>query len=161
MHEIITDIICVIIILSHIGCIENSPESVKVSAGEWANFSCAINCSDVSLKWRVVSPVMEVVNNRFIPAMRLERVWGKRGITMQFVTEGDSGDFESVTIQILATEQMNGAVVQCGAISFKQNVNSHYSKFAVLEVEPVYEPSTQSSTSDDEVTTDSPTSSPP
>ena len=79
---------------------------------------------------------------------------------MQFVTEGDSGDFESVTIQILATEQMNGAVVQCGAISFKRNVNSLYSKFAILEVEPVLQPSTQSSTSDDEVTTDSQTSTP-
>ena len=148
-------------ILSHIGCIENSPESVKVSAGEWANFSCAINCSDVSLRWCVVSPVMEVVNDRFIPARRLVRVWRKEGITMQFVTEGDSGDFESVTIQILATEQMNGAVVQCGARSFKENVSSLYSKFAVLEVEPVLQPSTQNSTSDDEVTTDSPTSSPP
>ena len=160
MHEIITDIIC-IIILSHIGCVENSPESVKVSAGEWANFSCAVNCSDVSLKWRVVSSVMEVVNDRFIPARRLERVWGRRGITMQFVTEGNSGDFESGTIQILATEQMNGAVVQCGAMSFKENISSLYSKFAVLEVEPVLEPSTQSSTSDDEVTTDSQTSTPP
>ena len=160
MHEIITDIIC-IIILSHIGCIENSPESVKVSAGEWANFSCAINCSDVSLRWCVVSPVMEVVNVRFIPARRLEKVWRREGITMRFVTEGDSGDFESVTIQILATEQMNGAVVQCGAISFKPNVCSLYSKFAVLEVEPVFEPFTQSNTNDDEVTTDSQTSTPP
>ena len=134
---------------------------MKVSAGEWANFSCAINCSDVSLKWRVVSPVMEVVNDDFFLARKLVRVWRRKGITMQFVTEGDSGDFESVTIQILATEQMNGTVVQCGAESFKENVSSLYSKFAVLEVEPVLEPSTQSSTSDDEVTTDSPTSSPP
>ena len=148
-------------ILSHIGCIENSPESVKVSAGEWANFSCAINCSDVSLKWRVVSPVMEVVNDDFFLARKLVRVWRRKGITMQFVTEGDYGDFESVTIQILATEQMNGAVVQCGAMPFKRNVNSLYSKFAVLEVEPVLEPSTQSNTNDDEVTTDSQTSTPP
>ena len=160
MHEMINDN-NTYNILSYIGCIENSPESVKVIAGEWANFSCAINCSDVSLRWCVVSPVMEVVNNHFIPARRLVRVWGSEGITMQFVTEGDSGDFESVTIWILATEQMNGAVVQCGAISFKPNVCSLYSKFAVLEVEPVFEPFTQSNTNDDEVTTDSQTSTPP
>ena len=119
-----------------IGCIEDHPETVRVTAGEWANFSCTINCSKTSLRWRLVSPVMEEINKCFYPAKRLAKEWEKKGITIQSVTEpSHSKDYESVTVRILASSRMNGAVIQCGAISFRGNISDLYSRFAVLQVE--------------------------
>ena len=128
---------------------------MKVTAGEWANFSSTINCSKTSLRWRLVSPMMEVMTTRFYPAGRLEKVWRKKGITIRSVTDqSDSGDYESVTIQIQSSSQMDGAVIQCGAISSRRNVTSLYSKFAVLQVEPAPEPENQDSVEEEEPATE-------
>ena len=128
---------------------------MKVTAGEWANFSCTINCSNTSLRWRLVSPMIEVMTTRFFPAGRLEKVWRKKGITIRSVT-GQSGsrDYESATIQIQSTSQMDGAVIQCGAISSRRSVSSLYSKFGVLLVEPAPEPETQDSVEEEEPATE-------
>ena len=100
---------------------------------------------------------MEEINERFYPARRLAKEWGKKEITIQSVTEpSDSKDYESVTVRILASSRMNGAVIQCGAISFRGNVSDLYSRFAVLQVEPGpqarEEHTTQESTGREETT---------
>ena len=92
---------------------------------------------------------MEEINECFYPAKRLAKEWEKKGITIQSVTEpSDSKDYESVTVRILASSRMNGAVIQCGAISFRGNVSDLYSRFAVLQVEHT----TQESTGREETT---------
>ena len=107
-----------------------------MTAGEWANFTCSINCSEkVSLRWRLVAPAMGVVNDNFSLTKRLMRVWGKKGVVIQS-EKSESDDFKSVTLHIQApSTEMNGAVLQCGAISSRENGSSFYSKFAILLVE--------------------------
>ena len=135
-------------------------------AGEWANFSCAINCSNTSLRWRVDSPRMGIVNSRFNLPHKLKDVWKKtircvdesinpvRTSCRMIGTKSKNEEYESVTIQILASSQMNGAVIQCSAFSSDPHVSSLYSKFAVLRVEPApesaSEPTTQESSGEEE-----------
>ena len=65
-------------------------------------------------------------------------MWGKKGITIKHeTTSSDSSDTETVTLQILATSQMDGAVIQCAAIAARNNIDSFYSRFAVLQVQPL------------------------
>ena len=118
------------------GCIVEHPETQMVTAGEWANFTCSINCSErVSLRWRLVAPAMRVVNDDFSLTKRLMRVWGKKGVVIQS-EKSESDDFKSVTLYIQAPSTlMNGAVLQCGAINSRENVSCFYSKFAILLVE--------------------------
>ena len=112
------------------------PETQIVTAGEWANFTCSINCSEkVSLCWRLVAPAVRVVNDIFSLTKRLMRMWGKKGVVIQS-KKSESDDFKSVTLHIQApSTEMNGSVLQCGAINSRENFSSYYSKFAILLVE--------------------------
>ena len=148
-------VIIIIIVFLHVGCIESHPESVKVTDGEWANFSCTINCSNTSLRWRLVSPRMGVVDSHFYTSRKLKQVWRKKEITIKRVPESENGDYESVMIRIRASSQMNGAVIQCGAIASGPNIIDLYSKFAVLRVEPAPEPESQESSGEDQTTEES------
>ena len=113
------------------------PSSVTVSDGEYAQFSCSINCTDhVALRWRLAAPGLNIVNDRYLKTKSLRRLWRRKGITVDSETAiNESTDCEVVTIKILATSDMNGAIVQCAAIGTRQNVSSSYSRYAVLQVE--------------------------
>ena len=121
------------------GSIVDHPTSVTVSDGEYAQFSCSINCTDhVALRWRLAAPGLNIVNDRYIKTRPLKKLWRKKGITIDSETTiSESTDCEVVMIKILATSDMNGAVVQCAAIGTRQNVSSSYSRYAVLQVEQV------------------------
>ena len=113
------------------------PSSVTVSDGEYAQFSCSINCTDhVALRWRLAAPGLNIVNDRYLKTKFLRKLWRRKGITVDSeIAINESTDCEVVTIKILATSDMNGAIVQCAAIGTRQNVSSSYSRYAVLQVE--------------------------
>ena len=46
---------------------------------------------------------------------------------------------EVVTMKILATDGINGAVVQCAAIVTREDLSPAYSKFAVMQVQALPE----------------------
>ena len=136
-----------------------------MTEGDWANFTCIINCSNTSLRWRLVSPAVGVVNKRFVPTGKLEKLklWKRKGVVI--VTEShqsESGDYESATVRIQASSLVNGAVLQCGAIGTNHHAVSLYSRFAVLQVEPAAtsEPATQN-TREETTTTQGNTQDPP
>ena len=121
------------------GNIEEHPSTVTVSEGEYASFKCSINCNDhVSLRWRLAAPRLGELrlNERYIKARALKRVWGRQGLTISSETDtSESRGCEVVTLKILATSELNGAVIQCAAIATRQGVSSSYSKFAFMQVE--------------------------
>ena len=83
---------------------------------------------------------MGEVNEHFFNNRRMQNRWGKKGITIQHKSPtSDSNDCEVVTMQILATSEMDGAVIQCAAIATRENVDSSYSRFAVLQVQSLQE----------------------
>ena len=118
------------------GCIVEHPEKQMVTAGEWANFTCSINCSEeMSLRWILVAPAMGVVKDNFLQTKRLTFVWGKKGVVIHSEMS-ESDDFKSVTLHIQApSTEMNGSVLQCGAIRLRNDDSCFYSKFAILLVE--------------------------
>ena len=114
------------------------PTSVTVTVGEWATFKCSVNCfENVSLKWRIATPTMKEVNEQYYKYKRLQRMWSGKGTTIQHESIiSESTDCPVATLRILANTQMNGAVIQCGAIATRKSVGSSYSRFAVLQVQP-------------------------
>ena len=101
-----------------------------------------------------MAPGMGVVTDHFFLTSRLEKMWKRKGVMIRNTTDkSESGNFESVTLQILAPAGMNGSVIQCGAIGSRRNSSSFYSRFAVLQVELPPEPSTQSSSTEESSTT--------
>ena len=120
------------------GHILQHPESITVAVNEWANFSCSANCSqNMAIRWRLNAPLLGVVNEHYLNSKPLSKRWSRKGITIEQETaDSESSDFEMQTIMVQATSQMNGAVIQCAAISTRNSAGSSYSKFAILEVEP-------------------------
>ena len=119
-----------------LGAIEEHPASVTVPLGEWAKFNCSVNCSErVSLRWRLVAPKMGEINDRFCKIRALQRLWEKKGITLQHEsTTSEYTGCKIVTLKILTTSQLDTAVLQCAAIATRRHVTSSYSKFAVVQV---------------------------
>ena len=69
---------------------------------------------------------------------QLQRIWERIGITIEYEsTTSESTGLQLATLQVLATSQMNGAAIQCVAISTRNSVSSSYSRFAVLQVQPL------------------------
>lgn len=94
----------------------------------------------------MASPVMGIIGEKFNSTPVLKRWWGERNITIKGSRRA-RGSLK--TIQILASENMNGAVLQCGAIASRSNGTTCYSKFAVLEVvSPSEQPTSEQPTSD-------------
>ena len=114
------------------GVILEHPRAVTVNTSEIANFTCAINCSEnLSLRWSLTVPELGVLDPHFYNIKVLKRIWWKRygiKITNESTTSCD------VTINILATNQLNGTVVQCEAYGTRASVDSYYSKSALLLV---------------------------
>lgn len=113
---------------------------MAVSEGEYATFKCSIDCNDhVSLRWRLAAPRLGELslNERYVRTRALKRLWGRQGVTITSETDtSESSGCEVVTLKILATSELNGAIVQCAAIATRQGVTSSYSRFAFMQVEP-------------------------
>ena len=124
--------------------IEEHPTSVSVSEGEYANFTCSINCSAVaSMRWRLAVPRLGVMrlNENYLKVKLLQKRWDRKGVVIQNESMFcESTGCEVVTIKILATRELDGAVVQCGAFGRSQDVETSYSAFALLYVVPQPEP---------------------
>lgn len=87
-----------------------------------------------------MAPKIAEVDEFYYRSRRLQRVWGLNGITIEPETSSsDSVDIETITIKVLVSSQMDGAVIQCAAISTRGNAGSFYSRFAVLQVLPLQE----------------------
>ena len=121
------------------GTILEHPTSVTVTVGEWANFNCSVNCSEtVSLRWRLAAPMVKDVNEHYYKIKRLQKMWRREEITIKHEsTTSESTGCQLATLQVLATSQMNGAVIQCASISTRNSVSSSYSRFAVMQVQPL------------------------
>ena len=117
------------------------PTSVTVTVGGWASFSCSVNCSEnVSLRWRIAAPTIKEVDEQYCKYKRLQRMWRRERITIQHEsTISESTGCPVATLQILATSQMDGAVIQCAAIATRNSAGSSYSRFAVVQVQPLPE----------------------
>ena len=116
--------------------------SVTVSVGEYTNFNCSLNCTadDVDLRWRLVAPRLGIVDDRYIRIKPLKNKWSRKGVTIQNESVvSELTGCEVVTIKILATDGMNGAVMQCAAIVTREDLSPAYSKFAVMQVQPLPE----------------------
>ena len=59
---------------------------MTVSVGEYANFNCSLNCTadDVDLRWRLVAPQMDIVDERYIRIKPLtNNKWSRKGVTIE------------------------------------------------------------------------------
>ena len=84
--------------------------------------------------------MMKEVNEQYYKYEQLQRMWKRKGTTIQHESIiSESTGCPVATLQILANTQMNGAVIQCGAIATRKSVGSSYSRFAVVQVQPLPE----------------------
>lgn len=124
--------------------IEEHPTSDTVFEGEYANFTCSINCSEaVSMRWRLAVPRLGVMslNENYVKVKLLKRRWETRGVIIQNEsTFCELSGCEVITIRILATRDLDGAVVQCAAYGRSRDVEPSYSAFALFHVVPQPEP---------------------
>ena len=97
------------------------------------------------------------VNEHYYKIKRLQRMWKREGIIIghESITS-ESTDCQLATLQVLATSQMNGAVIQCAAISTRNSISSSYSRFAVLQVQPLPESMENTASNGTTVATSSP-----
>ena len=123
------------------GSVERDPASLTVSVNKWATFNCTVclERNGMKLKWRLEVPNMGEMDEHYHKSIRLLRYWEGKGINMtRNSSRGSSTDCRKVTfesIEILATSQMDGAIIQCAAIGTRKNLRSSYSKFAILHLQ--------------------------
>ena len=116
------------------------PTSITVSVDTLATFNCSICRNKWSLKWKLVAPQMREMNEDYHKYKRLQNVWEDNGINIEHkISRNKLNVCRKVTesIQIRATSQMDGSIIQCAAIATRKNVDSFYSKIAVLQVQPL------------------------
>ena len=98
---------------------------------------------------------MDAVSGRYPKVQLLKKIWKNRGITINFEsTSSESGDYKEETIMILSTLQLDGAVIQCAAKTRGGVPSYTYSKFAILQVDPL--PETTMSSGSNETDTSPP-----
>ena len=114
--------------------IEFPPEIVEAEVGEWANYTCTVNSTDIlSFKWCFVTPGMGKMN--CIPPVSIVfRLIA--GITMEKAGDNSNPDdtLKTSNIRLKVTEELNGTVIQC---VYGTMDTLTYSKMSLLRLKSV------------------------
>lgn len=114
--------------------IESPPEIVEAEVGEWANYTCTVDSTEIlnNFKWCFITPGMGKMNC-IPPVPNLFRLIA--GISMERGDNSNPDDtLKTSNIRLKVTEELNGTVFQC-VYGIRDTLT--YSKMSLLRLKSI------------------------